>query len=188
MLLELGFRCVDLAEFKLTIIKGTGSTVGTNSMLEGTGEMFRAKNKTVHKDIRGSEAGLTLVELLVVLAILSLFAALAAPQVLRYLGSARSETAQAQISSLVSAVELYYLDVGEYPSQDVGLKALSEAPTQATGWNGPYLKKSSGILDPWGKPYIYKRPGKQGAFEILTLGRDGQAGGEGEDKDVTSWE
>lgn len=137
--------------------------------------------------IGAPDAGLTLIELLVVLAILSLFAALAAPQVLRYLGSARSETAKAQIANLVSAVELYYIDVGSYPPQDTGLKSLTEAPAQAKGWNGPYLKKTGALSDPWGKPYLYRHPGQNGPFEILSLGRDGQVGGDGEDRDVTSW-
>lgn len=138
-------------------------------------------------DVHARDAGLTLVELLVVLAILSLFAALAAPQVLRYLGSARSGTAKTQIANFVSAVELYYLDVGSYPPQDLGLKALVEAPPQAPGWKGPYVKKASALNDPWGRPYVYRQPGQHGAFEILSLGSDGQAGGEGDDQDVTSW-
>lgn len=137
--------------------------------------------------IEARDAGLTLIELLVVLGILSLFAALAAPQVLRYLGSARSETAKTQIGNLVSAVELYYLDVGSYPPQDAGLKALTEAPAQARAWNGPYLKKSGALVDPWGRPYLYRHPSQHGAFEIVSLGRDGQAGGDGEDHDITSW-
>lgn len=137
--------------------------------------------------IEATDAGLTLIELLVVLAILSLFAALAAPQVLRYIGSARSETTKTQIANLVSAVELYYLDVGSYPPQDVGLKALTEAPSQARSWNGPYLKKSGALVDPWGRAYLYRHPSQHGPFEIVSLGRDGQVGGDGEDRDITSW-
>lgn len=133
------------------------------------------------------DSGLTLIELLVVLGILALFASLAVPQVTRYLGSARTETARTQIQSLVTAVELYYLDVGSYPSQEAGLIALFERPQQSASWRGPYLKKESALRDPWGRPYQYRAPGQKGEFDILTYGRDGQPGGTGEDVDVTSW-
>lgn len=134
-----------------------------------------------------ADAGYTLIELLVVLGILALLAGVVAPQVLRYLGSARTEAAKTQINGLVSATELYYLDVGSYPPGDVGLKALVEAPAQAKRWNGPYLKKPSALTDPWGRTYAYEAPGKHGSFDIYSLGRDGQSGGSGEDSDVTSW-
>lgn len=133
------------------------------------------------------DAGLTLIELLVVLSIIALLAGLAAPQVMRYLGTARSETAKSQVASLVSAVELYYLDMGAYPPQDAGLKVLMEAPAGTQKWSGPYLKKGAALTDPWGKPYAYRVPGRQAPFEIYSLGRDGQEGGTGEDKDITSW-
>ncbi len=145
------------------------------------------KSKTKIDEMAATNAGLTLVELLVVLAILALFTSLAVPQVLRYLGSARTETTRTQISSLSSAVELYYLDVGQYPNATDGLDALMQAPQNASRWNGPYLKKTGGLQDPWGKPYVYRFPGKHGDFDILSLGRDGAPGGEGEDRDVTSW-
>ena len=136
----------------------------------------------------GADDGYTLIELLVVLGILALLAGVVAPQVLRYLGSARTEAAKTQVMSLVSATELYYLDLGAYPPADVGLKALVEAPAQAKRWNGPYLRKSSsGLVDPWGRTYAYEAPGKHGNFDIFSLGRDGQVGGSGEDADVTSW-
>ena len=134
------------------------------------------------------DAGYTLIELLVVLGILAMLAGMVAPQVLRYLGTARSETAKTQINSLLSATELYYLDVGSYPPAELGLKALVETPPQAKRWNGPYLKKSvANLVDPWGKPYIYQIPGKHGAVDIFSLGRDGQTGGTGEDSDIGSW-
>jgi general secretion pathway protein G len=131
-----------------------------------------------------NEDGFTLVELLVVLGIIALLAAMVAPQVIRYLGSARSETAGVQLKNIESALELYYLDTGKYPTD---LKALVEAPAGAQGWRGPYLKRTSGLLDPWGKPYIYKQPGEHGNFDLSSLGRDGAAGGEGEDQDLVSW-
>ncbi|HJZ34010.1 MAG TPA: type II secretion system major pseudopilin GspG [Hyphomicrobiaceae bacterium] len=134
----------------------------------------------------GSDAGFTLFELLVVLGILALLATFAAPQVLRYLGKARSETAKIQINALASAVELYALDNGGYPPQQVGLGALMQAPPGALRWAGPYLKKAEGLVDPWGRPYQYRNPGRSGPFDIFTLGRDNAPGGTGEDQDVAN--
>jgi general secretion pathway protein G len=133
---------------------------------------------------RSDEDGFTLVELLVVLGIIALLAAMVAPQVIKYLGSARSETASVQLKNIESALELYYLDTGKYPEQ---LAALIEAPAGAADWRGPYLKRAIGLLDPWGKAYNYKIPGEHGSFDLSSLGRDGVVGGEGEDKDLVSW-
>jgi general secretion pathway protein G len=133
------------------------------------------------------EDGFTLVELLVVLGIIALLAAMVAPQVIKYLGSARSETASVQLKNIESALELYYLDTGKYPDETAGLKALVEAPAGVTQWAGPYLKRNAGVLDPWGRPYIYKQPGEHGTLDLSTLGRDGASGGEGEDKDLVNW-
>jgi general secretion pathway protein G len=134
-----------------------------------------------------NDQGFTLVELLVVLGIIALLAAMVAPQVIRYLGSARSETASVQLKNIESALELFYLDTGQYPNQAESLKALVEPPSGALGWRGPYLKRSSGLLDPWGRAYAYKQPGEHGNFDLSSLGRDGAIGGEGEDKDLVSW-
>jgi general secretion pathway protein G len=133
------------------------------------------------------ESGFTLLELLVVLGIIAVLAALVAPQVVRYLSDARSQAATTQLKNIESAVELYYLDTGTYPPAETGLKSLLEAPANAAGWRGPYLKKDQGLLDPWGQPYAYAFPGAHGAYDILSLGRDGKPGGEGEDKDLSSW-
>ena len=130
------------------------------------------------------ESGFTLVELLVVLGIIALLAAMVAPQVIKYLGSARSETASVQLKNIESALELYYLDTGKYPGE---LKALVDAPAGDTDWRGPYLKKSTALNDPWGKPYIYVLPGEHGSFDLSSLGRNGAAGGDGEDRDLLSW-
>lgn len=133
------------------------------------------------------EAGFTLVEMLVVLGILALVATLVAPQVLRYLSKARSETAKVQINHIANAVELYYLENGRYPSEQEGLAALIAPPAGATKWNGPYLKKADGLKDPWGQAYVYRFPGKHGAFDVFSFGRDNAPGGEGESGDVVSW-
>jgi general secretion pathway protein G len=134
-----------------------------------------------------AEDGFTLLELLVVLGIIALLAALVAPQVIRYLSDARSETAAAQLKNIESALELYYLDNGVYPTAEAGLASLVTAPAGAATWRGPYLKKQDGLVDPWGKPFLYKSPGDRGAFDLYSFGRDGKEGGEGEDKDLTSW-
>lgn len=134
---------------------------------------------------RDGEDGFTLVELLVVLAIIVLIAGLVAPQVLRYLGTARSNAAVAQIDNLESALELFYVDNLRYPTSDEGLAALSEPPPDLSArWNGPYLKNADDLVDPWGNPYIYQSDGA--GFEIVSLGRDGAPDGTGEDRDLSS--
>lgn len=133
---------------------------------------------------RNAEAGFTLLELLVVLGILALLATVGYPQVLRYLGVARTETAKAQLSAIATSLELYALDNGGFPSQQAGLNALVQAPAGAKHWRGPYLKKAEGLIDPWGRPYQFRVPGKNSPFELATLGRDNAPGGQGEDRDV----
>lgn len=133
---------------------------------------------------RGRGRGFTLVELLVVLAILTLLAGLVGPRVLDLLGGAKSKTAGVQIADLDKSLELFKLDVGRYPSTEEGLDALIKRPPNATGWSGPYLR---GTLpaDPWGRPYRYTNPGPAGGgVEILSLGADGAPGGEGENADL----
>jgi len=132
------------------------------------------------------DAGFTLLELLVALGILVLLAAVVGPQVAGYLSRARTDTARVQLSAMASALELYALDNGGYPTPQAGLRALIEPPTGATRWRGPYLTKPDGLVDPWGKPYLYRVPGKGRPFEIYTLGRDNAPGGTGEDQDVTN--
>ena len=135
---------------------------------------------------RRQDAGFTLLELLVVLGIIALLATVAGPQVLRYLGKARTETARAQISSISTALELYALDNSVFPSTAVGLSALVQPPAGATRWAGPYLKNREGLVDPWGRAYQYRFPGRNGQPEVFTLGRDNAPGGTGEDQDVSN--
>lgn len=150
--------------------------------------MRRSTEKPIPLLLRGrarsGEAGFTLLELLVVLGIMALLASVVAPQFVGYMGRARTDTARAQISALSTALELYSLDNGRYPTQQQGLAALM-SPT-SDRWRGPYLKKEQGLLDPWGRPYQYRFPGSGGAFDIFTLGRDNAPGGSGEDRDVTN--
>ena len=128
--------------------------------------------------------GFTLVELLVVLAILTLLAGLVGPRVLGQLGGAKAKSAGVQIADIDKALELFKLDVGRFPTNEEGLNALNARPSTATGWSGPYLKGSSVPADPWGHPYRYANPGPGGGIEILSLGADGAPGGEGENADV----
>jgi general secretion pathway protein G len=136
---------------------------------------------------RRRDAGFTLLELLVVLAILGLLAALTAPRIIGFLGGARSQAAAVQVRSLAQALDLYRLDVGRYPTQEQGLAALTARPAGAERWNGPYLDREGGLVDPWGHPYGYRIPGRAAAFDVWSLGADGAEGGEGEDGDVASW-
>lgn len=133
-----------------------------------------------------AEAGYTLLELLVVLGIIVLIATIAAPQVLRYLGKARTETAKAQLSAVSTALELYALDAGGFPPQQVGLQALMQPPPGQTRWRGPYLKRATGLTDPWGQPYRYRFPGRGGQPDVYTFGRDNAQGGADEDQDVSN--
>lgn len=136
---------------------------------------------------RRRQRGFTLIELLVVLVILGLISAFAAPQVIKYLGSAKQDSAKVQIERLGGVLDLYRLEVGSYPDGSNGLRALVEEPSGTAGWNGPYVKKEETLIDPWGNPYQYRHPGEHGPYDLWTYGADGEPGGEGEDADVTSW-
>lgn len=134
------------------------------------------------------QEGFTLLELLVVLVILGFLASLVGPQVLKQIGGSKTKAAILQIEEFSTALDLYHLDSGRYPSTADGLKALIEKPASARIWNGPYLKKKVIRDDPWGNPYLYASPGEYSDFDLFSLGRDGREGGEGEDADVLSWE
>jgi general secretion pathway protein G len=131
--------------------------------------------------------GFTLIELMIVLFILGLLAALVAPRLMSRLGKAKQKTAQAQIQLLATALDLFHLDAGRYPTTEEGLKALREKPENLPAWGGPYLDKSV-PKDPWGRPYVYKSPGEHGPYDLYSLGADGAEGGEGENQDITNWQ
>ena len=126
---------------------------------------------------RRREAGFTLVELLGVLLILGLIAAFAAPQVIKFVGQSKTKVAKIQIENLGSVLDLYRLEEGRYPSEDEGLDVLV----------GDSIKKADSLIDPWGRPYLYRFPGERGDYDLYTLGADGQEDGEGENRDLTSW-
>lgn len=136
---------------------------------------------------RGEE-GYTLVELLVVLAILGLLIALAAPRLMHHMTAAREKTAHMQIQQLGSILDIYKLDVGRYPTQQEGLQALMVQPAGVANWNGPYLKTKDSLTDPWGNPYQYKLPGTHGDYDLYSQGADGRDGGDGENADISSWQ
>jgi len=138
-----------------------------------------------HMLLRGS-AGFTLIEMLVVLVIIGLIMGLVGPRVLNYLTDARVKATKLQIEALSSALDLYYLDTGRYPSSSEGLSALVRRPSNADAWNGPYLKGGAVPADPWKNEYIYRAPGDNAPFEIISLGSDGREGGSGSAADIRS--
>src|SRR5499427_5501979 len=142
--------------------------------------------KPRYRPARNSERGFTLVEILVVITIIGLIMALVGPRVLNYLTESKVKAAKIQIESFASALDLYYLDMGRYPSGNEGLNALVQASGNTSGWNGPYLKGAVVPSDPWGHAYIYRSPGERTAYEIVSFGSDGQQGGEGTAADITS--
>ncbi len=135
-----------------------------------------------------SRPGFTLLEAIVVIIVIGLLAGLVGPQIFGRISEAKSATARTQIELLGTALDNYRLDNGAYPTTDQGLDALWEKPTRApvpSNWRGPYLRRRV-PLDPWDRPYIYRSPGPEHAtgFELRSLGRDGEPGGEGEDADI----
>jgi general secretion pathway protein G len=134
---------------------------------------------------RRAQAGFTLVEILVVITIIGLIMALVGPRVLNYLSESKAKAAKIQIESFSSALDLYYLDLGRYPTTNEGLAALTQA-NNAPGWNGPYLRGGVVPNDPWGHSYVYRAPGQRAPYEIVSLGSDGQEGGTGVAADIAS--
>jgi general secretion pathway protein G len=133
-----------------------------------------------------SERGFTLVEMLVVITIIGLIMSLVGPRVLSYLGESKVKAAKIQIQSFASALDLFYLDAGRYPTTAEGLAALVKPAAGVTAWNGPYLKGGNVPNDPWGTPYLYRSPGERNPYEIISYGSDGQEGGTGTAADISS--
>jgi general secretion pathway protein G len=134
---------------------------------------------------RSAQAGFTLIELLVVMVIIGLLAALVAPQFAKKGEAARVQAAKAQIELFGTALDMFRLDVGRYPSSQEGLEALRQRPAGAQRWDGPYLKKEI-PPDPWGHAYVYRSPGEKGPYDLLSYGADGVAGGSDDNADVAS--
>jgi general secretion pathway protein G len=136
---------------------------------------------------RRSEGGFTLIEILVVITIIALIMSLVGPRVLNYLGESKVKAAKIQIQSFGSALDLFNLDTGRYPTTGEGLTALVQSPGTIPAWNGPYLKGGVVPNDPWGKAFVYRSPGEHGPYDIMSYGSDGQEGGTGTAADVVSW-
>ncbi|HKS86874.1 MAG TPA: type II secretion system major pseudopilin GspG [Pseudolabrys sp.] len=153
-------------------------------MQQATFALGQRRTQSIRKR---DQRGFTLVEILVVITIIGLIMALVGPRVLNYLSESKVKAARIQIQSFASALDLYYLDTGRYPSGAEGLTALVQQSGGSTAWNGPYLKGGNVPLDPWGKAYVYRSPGEHGAYDVISLGSDGQEGGNGTAADITSW-
>jgi general secretion pathway protein G len=134
--------------------------------------------------------GFTLIEVIVVIAVITVLASLVSPMVFRNVGDAKHAAARAQVEIFALALDAYRLDNDRYPGTELGLSALRTQPEGEAGlhWRGPYLRKEL-PLDPWDRPYVYRSPGEvnQSSYDLLSLGRDGEVGGEGEDADIESW-
>jgi len=135
----------------------------------------------IHRKIN---SGFTLLELLVVLVIIGLLAAYVGPRYFEQLGKSEQKVAKAQIEGFGKALDMYRIDIGRYPTSEQGLNALLVKPNEENKWSGPYLEKQV-PMDPWGKVYMYSSPGRSGDFDLLTYGKDGQPGGEGDNADVS---
>lgn len=131
--------------------------------------------------------GFTLTELLIVLVIIGLLAALVGPVLYQRINPAKQSVARAQIENFMTALDSYFLDSGRFPTQQQGLAALRVRQEGDSKWNGPYLKKDI-PSDPWGNPFVYRTPGRNGGYEVISYGADGKEGGEGDNVDVNSWE
>ena len=132
--------------------------------------------------------GFTLLELLIVIVVMGLLMAVVTPQVMNMFSGAKTDTAALQVETLTTALNYYRLDTGAHPEMEQGLEALWKAPTGITRWRGPYVRKHQHLIDPWGRPFRYRIPGKHGPADIFTLGADDAEGGEGENTDVGNWD
>ncbi len=136
--------------------------------------------------LKRKTSGFTLLELLVVMVIIGLLAGYVGPKYFAQVGKSQVKTARAQIDALEKALDQYRLDTGHYPAMEQGLAALTTRPPNESKWDGPYLSK--GVpADPWGNAYVYRIPGEHGEFDLLSFGKDGQAGGVGEAADIVNW-
>lgn len=134
---------------------------------------------------RNPRSGVTLLEVMIVLAVIALIVGFGAPRLMESFGRAKSQAAEVAMANLKGAVQLFYIDTGRYPTTGEGLSALLTAPADVAGWKGPYLDGTGDMTDPWGRPFAYAAPGEAGPFGLTTLGRDGQPGGTGEDSDIS---
>lgn len=134
---------------------------------------------------RNPRSGVTLLEIMIVLAVIALIVGFGAPRLMESFGRAKTQAAEVSMANLKGAVQLFYIDTGRYPTEAEGLAALLAMPASVTGWKGPYLDGQADLTDPWGRPFLYAAPGASAPFSLSTLGRDGTPGGQGEDSDIS---
>jgi general secretion pathway protein G len=134
------------------------------------------------------QLGMTLIEILVVLVLIGIVTGIVAGNFIQRGEVAKQKAAKIEIGQISQTLDLFKLEVGRYPNSQEGLQALITAPAGVPNWNGPYWKKDTLPKDPWGNPYVYVFPGQHGPYDIISYGADGKAGGEGADKDITSWD
>lgn len=173
------YRSNRILDFRFSILDSIQNRL-RHRTLDGCANALWRKSKIQNR-------GFTLVELLVVMVIIGLLAALVVPTYMGRERKARSQAARAQIELLGTALDTFRLDVGRYPTSQEGLEALRRQPGGLERWDGPYLKKEV-PTDPWGKPYVYRSPGEHGSYDLVSYGADGGPGGDGDNRDITSWE
>ena len=140
----------------------------------------------MRKRTRRPTSGITLIELMVVMVIIAMFAAVVGQRLFRNVDKAKQTVAKTQIQEFESVLDLFRLDTGRYPTTEEGLQALQVRPSGLENWDGPYMKKDI-PLDQWGRPFVYRSPGEHGDFDLLSYGGDGAAGGEGSNADIVNW-
>lgn len=143
--------------------------------------------KTGNLSSFNQRTGFTLIELLVVMVIVGLLAAIVAPMVYQHVTPAKHTAVRGQMKNFMTALDNFYVDVGRFPTTKEGLNVLRFKPAGAKGWRGPYLRRDV-PKDPWGNDFIYREPGSNGPYDIISLGADGRDGGDGEAADIISWE
>jgi general secretion pathway protein G len=150
---------------------------------------MKKPDKLPGRSVQGNVHGFTLIEIIIVITIIGLIVAWAGNRIFGQQDQAQARIAKAKVASLATQLDLYKLDTGRYPNTSEGLRALLQAPSGVTNWNGPYVKNADDLKDPWKNDYVYKSPGDQNRpFEITSLGADGKEGGDGVNRDIHSWE
>lgn len=142
--------------------------------------------RRIRRHVKKGERGFTLMEMIVVLVVIGLIAAVAIPQVMKLLGNAKGKAARIQLETLDQSLVLYQIDMGQLPTTEQGLRALWQAPADAPNWSGPYVRREQQLVDPWGRPFVYSAPAESAPYRLTTLGADGQQGGTGENADLTA--